>query len=195
MTSDLHLSFTHGVLGVPGVPESVPRGDYFAWIETGVSSYVHHAHVGVTYKNQYVFKLHYAADYGTDDRTYLNTNLNQTPRDGRFDTYLLETRWQGDPWGQVGLSGGLYNFVHADAVGDGVWWGIDWTQGSREMISKFIGTGSHGSGKVAVVSAEYDFSLARILWAPRNFTGQAPDLRVAIAGLLHFTVETDDPLY
>jgi len=46
-----------------------------------------------------------------------------------------------------------------------------------------------------VVSFEYDFSLARILWAPPQLHRQAPDLRVAIAGLLHFTVETDDPLY
>ncbi len=195
LTSDLHLSFTHGLLIVPGVPESFPRGDYFAWIETGVSSYVHHAHVGLTYKNQYVVKLHYAADYGTDERTYLNTNLNGLPQDGQFDTYLLETRWLGDIWGQVGLSGGLYDFRHAAAVGDGVWWGIDWTQGAREMMGKFIGSGSHGNGKVAVISAEYDFSLARILWSPRSFTGQAPDLRVAIAGLFHVTVATEDPLY
>ena len=195
MTPDLHLTFIHGLFVVPGVPESFPRGDYFAWIETGTSSFVNHAHVGLTYKNQYTFKLHYASDYGTDERTYLNTALNGLPRDGRMDTYLAEARWISNPWGQVGLSGGLYNFVHAASVGDGVWWGIDWTQGAREMIGKFIGSGSYGNGKVAVLSAEYDFSVAPILWAPRSFSGQAPDLRVAIAALLHFTVATDDPLY
>ncbi len=195
ITPDLHLTLTHGFLVVPGVPENFPRGDYYAWIETGVSSYVHHAHAGLIYKGQYTLKLHYASDYGVDERTYLNTFLNELPRDGRFDTYLLEARWTRYPWGQVGLSGGLYNFVHAASVGDGIWWGIDWTQGAREMINKFVGSGSHGNGQVAVVSAEYDFSVAPILWAPRSFTGQAPDLRVAIAALLHFTVGTDDPYY
>jgi len=139
---------------------------------------------GLTYKNQYTLKFHYASDYGTDERTYLNTALNGLPRDGRMDTYLAEARWTSYPWGQVGLSGGLYNFLHAASVGDGVWWGIDWTQGAREMIGKFIGSGSYGNGKVAVLSAEYDFSVAPILWAPRSFSGQAPDLRVAIAALL-----------
>jgi hypothetical protein len=112
-----------------------------------------------------------------------------------MDTFLAEARWTSYPWGQLGVSGGLYNFLHAASVGDGLWWGIDWTQGAREMIGKFIGSGSHGNGKVAVLSAEYDFSVAPILWAPRSFSGQAPDLRVAIAALLHFTVATDDPLY
>jgi hypothetical protein len=194
LTPDLHLTLTHGFLVVPGVPESFPRGDYQAWIETGVSSYVNHAHAGLSYK-QYTFNLHYASDHGTDDRVYLDTFLGELPRDGRFDTYLLETRYQGDVWGQVGLSAGLYDFVHAASVGDGIWWGIDWTQGAREMINKFIGSGSHGNGKVLAISAEYDFSVSRILWAPRNFNGQSADLRVGIAALYHRTLATDDPLY
>jgi hypothetical protein len=200
MTPDLHLSLTHGLLVVPGVPEDFVRGDAFGWIERGVSSYVHHAHAGLAYKNQYYFKLHAAWDYGTDDRNHSNTFLGQPPMDGRMDTYLAEARWIGPPWGQVGVSGGLYNFVHAASVGDGVWWAIDWTQGAREMIYKFIGSGnggcgSGGNGKVAVLSAEYDFSLASILWAPRSFTGAAPDIRVSIAGMLDFTVSTDDPYF
>jgi hypothetical protein len=195
MTPDLHLSLTHGLLVVPGVSEDFARGDAFGWIERGVSSYVHHAHVGVDYKNQYFLKLHAAWDYGTDDRRHSNTFLNETARDGRMDTYLAEARWQSDPWGQVGLSGGLYNFRHATSVGDGVWWAIDWTQGAREMIYKFVGTGSHGNGKVLVASAEYDFSVSKILWSPRNFTGAAPDIRVAIAGMIYKTVASDDPYY
>ena len=195
LTPDLRLSLSEGLLVVPGVSEDFPRGDYLPWIERGVSSYVHHSHAGITYKNQYVLKLHAAWDYGTDDRDHTNTLLNELPKDGRLDTYLVEARWISNPWGQVGFSGGLYNFVHAASVGDGVWWGIDWTQGAREMINKFIGPGSHGNGDVVVLSAEYDFSLASILWAPKNFSGQAPDIRFAIAGMLHFTVATEDSQY
>jgi hypothetical protein len=202
LTPDLRLSVTHGLLVVPGVPENYVRGEYNSWIETGVSSFVHHAHVGFTYKNQYVFKLHYVADYGTDERKGsssvdggLNTSVNTSPADGRMDTYLAEVRWQGDPWGQLGVSGGLYDFHSAASVGDGVWWAVDWTQGAGTMITKYLGSNSGGTGKVAAVGAEYDFSVSRILWAPRSFTSQAPDIRVAIAGMLVRTVATSDPNY
>jgi hypothetical protein len=195
LTRDVRLNFTHGVLVNPGVPENFARGEYNSWIETGVSSWVHHAHFGATIENQYILRAHYASSYGTDERTYLRSFLGTLPRDGRFDAYLGEARWQRDPWGQLGLSGGLYNFKNAASVGDGIWWAVDWTQGAREMIGKYLGPLSGGNGKVAVVGAEYNFSVSRILWHPRSFTGMGPDLRIAIAGMLTRTLDSDDPAY
>jgi len=64
--------------------------------------------------------------------------------------------------------------------------GIDWTQGAREMIGKFIGSGSHGNGKVAVLSAEYDFSVAPILWPAQLFwPGPGPARRHCGIAALH----------
>ena len=178
------------------MPENFPRGDYLAWIETGVSSYVNHAHVGLTYKNQYVFKLHYASDYGTDDRQYLMTLLNEVPKDGRMDTYLAEARWISNPWGQVGLSGGLYNFLHAASVGDGVWWGIDWTQGAREMINKFIGSAAATETAKSLCSAPSTISA----WRPFSGTRAASPARLRTCAspsqeCSTRTVATDDPYY
>ncbi|HVV50224.1 MAG TPA: hypothetical protein VHO06_11230, partial [Polyangia bacterium] len=195
LTRRWRLTLTEGLLVVPGVPENYVRGDYNSWIETGVSSYVNHAHVGLVLDNQWTFKLHWASDHGTDERRSLKTFLNTKPEDGRFDAYIGEVRWQGLPWGQFGVSGGVYDFDHAAAVGDGIWWGIDFTQGSRDMINKFLGPQSNGTGTVAAIGGEYDFSLSSILWYPRSFTGQAPDLRVAIAAMLTRTVSTADPTY
>ena len=194
LTRDVHVTLIHGLLVDPGVPENFPRGDYNAWIETGTSTWVHHAHLAVAYK-QYNFKLHYAADYGTDERKYLTTFLGTAPRDGRMDTYLAEAHWQGNVFGQFGVTGGLYNFDHAASVGNSVWWAVDWTQGSREMINKYLGSRSNGNGKVAVVGAEYNFSIAPILWYPRSFNSRAPDIRVSIAAMLTRTVATDDSDY
>jgi hypothetical protein len=195
VTSDWHLVFNHGVVANPGVDEKFIRGDYNNWLETGVSSYVHHAHAGVTYKNLYTLRLHYASDYGTDERQALPT-LFGTPShpDGRFDAYLVEARLTEDPYGhgQLGVTGGLYNFVTAAPVFDGIWWGIDYTQGARDMMTKFIGPQSNGTGQVAVISAEYDTSIARILWYPRGFDGRAPDLSVRVATMNTWTVATAD---
>lgn len=195
VSPDLRFSFTHGVLAVPGVPENFVRGDYNTWIETGVSDYLQHAHAGLIYKNQYSLRLHYVGDHSTDERKYLLTFLNTPPHDGHFDTYQVEARWLADPYGQFGITAMIYDFGTAASVGDGIWWGLDWTQGAREMINKFLGPNSDGTGKVQAISAEYDTSIARILWAPRAFDGRAPDLRLAVAGMQYWTFASDDPDY
>jgi hypothetical protein len=195
VTPDLRLSIKHGVLAVPGVPENFVRGDYDGWIETGVSSYLQHAHLGFTYKNQYSFTLHYDSTQATDERKYLYTFLNGNPHDGRFDTFLAEGKWIADPWGQLGVTAGLWNFDHAASVGDGTWWGLDWTQGAREMINKYLGPYSGGNGKVFALSAEFDTSLARILWFPRSFDGRGPDVGIRLAGIVDWTLASDDRVF
>jgi hypothetical protein len=227
LSPDLRLSLSHGIMAVPGVPEAWVRGDYHPWIETGVSAWVNHAHAVMTIKNQYTLGLHYATAYGPDERKYLRNLLGQPfnpsdPREnGRMDVLVLETRWMADPWGQIGLSLGFWNFDHAASVGNGIWWGLDWTQGAREMLYKFIATPSippalnadgtysldsntgfptnpgrkfgTGTGKLAAASFEWATSLARILWYPRNFDGRGPDVRLQLAGILYRTLQTDDP--
>jgi hypothetical protein len=201
LNPNLRVLVAAGVLGVPALPENTARGTYIGWTETAVSSIVYHAHAGFTYKNQYIVKLHYAADRGTDERKYLVAE----PHDGRIDTYIAEAHWQADPYGQLGLSFGLWNFTHAysmppsgsgvSSVTDAIWWGIDWTQGSRDFIYKYLGPSGRGHGNIAVISGEYDMSLARILWYPRGFDGRGPDVRLAIAGLGHWVLDTDDPSF
>jgi hypothetical protein len=210
LTPDWRLSFTHGVMASPGVPANFVRGDYNNWVQTGVSDWVHHAHAGFTYQNLYSLRLHYASAFGADERScriYTPPNANSNcpiltflstqPHDGRFDVLLAEARLIEDPWGhgQFGVTTGLYNFDHAVSVGDGIWWGIDYTQGAVDMVSKFIGPGSNGNGKVYVVSWEYDTSVARILWYPRSFDGRAPDLGIRVAGSNYWTLASDDPIY
>jgi hypothetical protein len=212
VSRDWHITLTQGLLVVPGVPEDFPRGDYNGWIETGVSSWVHHAHVGLDYKNQYNFRLHYASDHGADERTHLLNSLNSktcvafeansttvkcspSHPDGRFDAYIGEFGWTGNPWGHIGASAALYDFHSAASVSDGIWWAVDWSQGAKDMVSKYLGPHSNGNGKVLVLSAEYDFSVSPFLWYPRSFTGNAPDIRVALAAMITRTIASDDPLY
>lgn len=219
LTRDLRLHFAQGFIVVAGVPEAFPRGIDNSWLETGVSSWLYHLHAGLSWKNQYHFKLHYASDHGVDERQYLKNSLNQNGpndsvaatttvgssgpvlfapyahADGRFDTYLAEVSLDGDPWGHVGVTGGLYDFHHAASVGDGVWWAVDWTQGAQDMMKKYLGMGSNGNGKVAMVGAEWDFSVSRMLWYPRSFTGTSPDIGVRVAAMITRTMATDDPLF
>jgi hypothetical protein len=45
------------------------------------------------------------------------------------------------------------------------------------------------------ISAQYDFSLASVLWHPQPFDGRGPDLRAAIAGIYHKTLSSEDPRF
>jgi hypothetical protein len=210
VTPDLRFSFAHGILANPGVAANYVRGDYDNWLQTGVSDWLTHAHVGATYRNLYTFRLHWASDFGYDDRPCsmytpgvasagcpILTSLNTHPADGRFDVLLAEARLTEDPWGhgQFGVTTGVYNFDHAASVGDGIWWGIDYTQGAQDMITKFIGPLSNGTGSVYMVTWEYDTSVARILWYPRGFDGRSPDLSVRVAGTNYWVLATEDPSY
>jgi hypothetical protein len=197
LNPDLRLYVEHGFVGVPQVPQGTPRMTYTGWAEEGISNFVHHAHVGFTYQNKYVLKYHYASAYGANERTWMadqaETALPNVHHNGRVDAHVLEGHWQSDPWGQIGLSAVYWNFSHAYQVTDGIIWGLDWTAGGREMSNKFLGENSRGTGQVAAVSAEWDFSVKRILLYPTPFSGNAPDLRVALAGTQVWTLNTLDP--
>jgi hypothetical protein len=54
---------------------------------------------------------------------------------------------------------------------------------------------ANGDGKLFAVSAEYDTSLAALLWHPRPFNGTAPDIRLALAATAHFTLDSGDPAF
>jgi hypothetical protein len=76
-----------------------------------------------------------------------------------------------------------------------LWWGVKYTKGASDMLRVYIGSNSTGTGKVAAVSAEFNTSLARIMWHPRPFDGRSADVRISIAGVAHQTLETDDPAF
>jgi hypothetical protein len=194
---ETRLNFEYGTQGVPSVPEEFRRGDYTGWTETGLSSLVHHAHAGITYKNEYLFKLHYARVNGTDERRYLLPQPANEARDGHMDVVLAEARWTPMPFGQLGVSGAYWNLKNATAIHDSIWWAIDWTKGGQDLTNKYLGPSSGGTGQLAVVSAQYTMSLATLLYhyAGRSFDGNAPDVRVALAGVGHFTLKSEEDVF
>ncbi|HTA93151.1 MAG TPA: hypothetical protein VK745_26415 [Polyangiaceae bacterium] len=190
-TSDTRLFFEHGLGGIPSVPESFVRGTYTTWNETGVSTVFQHAHVGINYQNKYIARLHFASVYGTDEHQY----LNPTRHDGRMNIYIAEAHWFTDAFGQIGLSGGLWDFSHATPIQDGVWWGLNYTQGAQDMTRNYLGLNSNGTGRVAGLSAEYDLSLAHLLWYPQPFDGNGPDVRMIFAAVADRTLQSEDPQF
>lgn len=193
------LSLEYGISAVSEVPEGFVRGTYTQWPENGLSSVVNHAHAGISFENKYFVKAHLAHADGRNMRSYLDDDGSTTEiergRDGSMQVAALELRWVEDPYGQLGVTPVFWNFEDARSVHDGIWWGLDWTAGGREMSSKFLGTRSEGTGQILAVSTEYNFSVSRMLAYPEPFDGNGRDLRVAIAFLPFWTMSTDDPSY
>ncbi len=200
LSKDQVVSLESGVTAVSEVPENFVRGTYTEWPETGLSSVVYHGHLGYGYKNQYFAKGHFAYADGRNLRTYLDDDADtadvvERKPDGRMVVAALELRWLADPYGQIGVTPVLWSFRNATQVHDGIWWGIDWTAGGREMSRRYLGPDSRGTGRIFAISAEYGMSLMRMLAHPEPFDGNGPDLRVAIAFMPHFTLKTRDPSY
>lgn len=196
VSPDLRLDWSHGILGVPGEDETYVRGTFANWNETGASTILHHAHVGFNYKWKYYGGLHYASARGVDERRYL-TEVDD-PHDGTMNVYAADLHWLPEPYGHLGLSFALYDFNEARAVNSGIWWGIDWTQGSIDMMRKHIttiGPATRGTGDVMSLGFEWDASVSRILWYPKPFDGNHPDIQVHAAGLYHRTLDTEDPVF
>lgn len=193
------FSLEYGLSAVGEVPEGFVRGTFTQWPETGLSTIVHHAHAGFSFKNKYFAKLHLANADGNNLRRYIDddpqTAAIESDPDGRIQVAALELRWMEDPFGQLGITPVFWNMKNARSVHDGIWWGLDWTAGGRDMTGKFLGPQSAGTGQIAAVSAEYDFSLKRLLAHPKPFDGNGPDLRVALAFLPFWTLDTDDAAY
>ena len=189
------LYLEYGVAAVPEVDEAFARGTYTDWPESGLSTIVNHVHAGISFDNKYFAKVHLAQANGRDLRRWLDSAMNVTPQDGHMQVAALELRWVNDPYGQLGVTPVYWNFDKAVSLHGGIWWGLDWTAGGREMSRKFLGSQSNGTGQIVAVSAEYDFSLSRILRYPDAFDGNGRDLRVALAFLPFWTVASADANY
>jgi hypothetical protein len=193
LSTDLRFWFSQGTSVVPAIAENMPRGEYTGWIDSARTSVTHHEHVGINFRNNHAIKLHYARIYGIDEQKILNGTVPS--RDGHMDIYIAELRSRQDPFGHFAVATTLYDAKNGKYINDGLWWGIDWTQGATTQVTKFIGDQNTGTGRYVAVSGQWDFSLARMLWNPRNFDGRHADIRGGLAALYHATLKTDDPLY
>ena len=199
LSGEKMLSLEYGTSAVAEVPEGFVRGTFTQWPENGLSSIVHHAHAGISFQNKYFAKLHGAYVDGRNMRSYLDddgqTTAVEQGADGSIQVAALELRWVEDPYGQIGVTPVFWNFDNARSVHDALWWGLGWTAGGREMTGKHLGPQSEGTGQIAAVAMEYDFSVARMLSYPEPFDGNGRDLRVAVAFWPFWTLETDQASY
>jgi hypothetical protein len=63
------------------------------------------------------------------------------------------------------------------------------------MLNKYVGPAAQGNGQLFALSGEYNLSISRLLWHPKPFDGRSPDIRVTLAGMRWWVVDTADPRF
>jgi hypothetical protein len=178
--------------GFQGQLDSPPAGltsdgsDGFAQPTEG-NSLVEHEHVGLTYRRQLTLALHHMLAWTMDD----HADQGLTP-DGSLQVYGADLRFSASHLGHLYLGGSYTVANYASSVGRII--SIMNTQGGLDLMRDYLGPNSNGNGKLMTVGGEYNLSLSRLLFYPRDFDGKSRDVILSFFGILTH-VQSADPQF
>ncbi len=178
--------------GFQGQLDSPPAGltsdgsDGFAQPTEG-TSLVEHEHLGLTYRRQLTVGLHHMLAWTQDD----HADQGLTP-DGSINVYGADLRFSASHLGHAYIGGSYTVANNASSVGRIL--SIMNTQGGLDLMRDYLGPNSGGNGKMVTVGGEYNLSLSRLLFYPRDFDGKSRNVVLSAFGILTH-VTSADPLY
>jgi hypothetical protein len=185
---DLNLVIEQGLGGQLGRPPDglVPAGwNDFAEVDVG-ASFVNHLHAGLGYKGLAQLGLHYLYAWSQDDRV-----AGGPVPDGSISVLGADLRFR------LGRAGHLYAGVARTTATDassvsGIIEILN-ARGGPELIDEYLGPNGGGDGGLTTFGAQYDLSLAKLVYGDR-YQGRSPDVLVSAFGL-GTTVDSDDPAF
>ncbi len=155
----------------------------FADSRTG-AGWVFGEHVGVSYGGLGTLALHYMTAATQDDRATQNAQP-----DGRIGILGADLRLTLGRFGHFYAGAVSHDIDHARSIGRIV--EILNAPGGTGLMRNYLGPASNMTGKLLTVAAQYDLSLARLLWYPTPFVGEAPDLVFSLFAM-QTNVSSDD---
>ena len=184
---DVVLALEQGFQGQLDKPPVglVPDGwNGFADPNTG-TSLVHHEHVGIGYRRQLTFGLHYLQAWSQDDRA-----AQALQPDGTITVAGADLRFSASHLGHFYLGASYTDAERARSVGRIL--EIMNTEGGPDLMRNYLGPNSGGTGRLFTVASQYNLSLARLLLYPYSFDGKARDIILSAFGM-YTHVESADP--
>jgi len=197
---NLSLVFEHGIGGSLGRP---PRGTLgAAWngfadggavgtpsadAPNGVgSTFVNQLHAGLDYAKLAQLTLHYVSAWSQDEQA----SVGLIP-DGSIRVLGASGRLTLSRGGHLYVGAARTDANNAATV-SGVIEVLN-ARGGPELIREYLGPDSGGDGALTTIGAQYDLSVARMLYGD-FFTGKSPDVRLSLFGV-STSVTSDDPAY
>jgi hypothetical protein len=141
---------------------------------------VHHAHLIAKYKETVRAGLHYFAISAKDERY-----TTRGEPDGGITALGADLRLNNTLIGDFFLGGGFVKLDHSRHVGPA--FVVSNVAGGQAFMDNFLGADvslpNYGTGSLANLMIQYDFSLAALKQYPTPFWGDAADLRISVFGL------------
>jgi hypothetical protein len=167
--------------GISGQLDKAPNGmitdgwNGFADPNVG-SGLVHHLHAGFGYRGIATLGAHYLFAWTQDERA----SQGLTP-DGKIGVLGADLRLTMGRFGHFYVGASHTDARDARSVGRVI--EVLNTPGGPGLMREYLGPNSGGTGKLLTIGAQYDLSLASVLYYPLVFKGDAPDIILSVFGI------------
>lgn len=186
LTPDLHLLAEAGASGNIDKPVlgTIPES-WNGWVDSNIgSTFAGHGHLGIAYGTFLNFGVHALHSFASDDQA----SVQEQP-DAKLTVLGSDVRLTMGPAGHLYLGGSMAIAKDIASLG-GVVHYLETAHGP-DLIRNYLGSESGGNGTLTTLGLQYDFSLAAALLAPEPFSGNAPDLRLSLFGMMVSANPTD----
>jgi hypothetical protein len=161
------------------------------------SGFVHHAHLGLAIERDvpFVLGLHYLYNFAQDERDqapdpklpFINTAQRPDPS---MTVLGADFRMLNNYLGNFALAVSYADASYAQLLTGMSYWGSD----TGDILTKrLLGQQGGGTGKLLIAGLEYNFSLAKLLWHPKAYWGDGPDLIMSVFANVADTLQSSDP--
>ena len=171
-----------GQLGRPA-PDIVPAGwNDFADGNVG-ATFVNQVHIGAAYRDLARLGLHYITAWTQDDLS----QGGQLPN-GRITVLGADLHLTAKRAGHVYLGAARTQATNAASVSGAI--EIMNARGGPELIEHYLGPASNGNGSLSTFGAQYDISVARLVFGDL-YQGLSPDILVSLFGVGTYVKSND----
>ncbi len=166
------------------IPEQVIPSIFTNWRRHAwTGAWIHHEHLGLIRKGEPRIELqgHYITNWTQEDRNSAVRDIPGTQQldesrvyNGRITVWGGDLKLLSDTFGVFGVGGAMIR-GHSTYPLKGL---ITYAEDGEQLANKWWGVTSGGTGKILVLSGNYEFSLGKIVSYPQPFGGDGPDILV-----------------
>jgi hypothetical protein len=181
LSSDFRLTLEHGIgaklAATPYGFLAEPQPPYLPYpgpVKQG-TTLVHHAHLGLTFREKATLTGHYMTTW-TDDAQAAGE------KDGRISVYGVDLKFLAGIYGD-----GYFGFSHVEShevlrLGQGL--ELLHSYSGWSMRDNYFKGSNTGNGTIDSILFQYTYSLATLLRHPEPFWGQGPDVVLGLYGTM-----------